>query len=397
MPLQTPPTPPLKNKRSESVREQTVAAKAQLDRIVLQLHNLLYEKQFYEKEVLSCTNFRSAVADEDINLIPTDECCAAAPAAAAAAAAGDEHALMLARLQHELDTRKALTAQLKARQSERAKQAKRAAGQKGQLDALQASLRGLEQAGRPLAAALAPRVEVRAQQRAAALLPMPLWVIYSQFAAARDALGLAVDVDVEGSAEDAARLVKGGGGGGGGGSGSAAGGGAKGGAAAGGGAGGGGGGGAAPPPSKRRKESSAQPEEGVYKVRGWMGGCCVAVVVLSCSDSAGSSGLRCRPAWIGLDSCFESVLTPTPQPCRSTRFRWSSPSSPSSSNSSRRGTRRRALCCRSGSNSTRRRAWWAPCAAPPRGGRRRAAAARTTPCWGRCSPSTPATARCVGL
>jgi hypothetical protein len=177
---------------------------------------------------------------------------------------------MVARLQHELDSRKDLVARLKAAQAARRRAGDAAAGQKACLEALQAALRGLDQAGRPLLSLLGPRLERRGQQRAAALLPTPLWVIYSQFSAGRDALGLAVGVDVEGSVEDAARLAaagavaaaggggrEGSGGGGGGGGGGVS-------SAAGGGKSGGSGG---PPPSKRRKEGEEQVEEGVYQVR----------------------------------------------------------------------------------------------------------------------------------
>lgn len=237
---------------SEAVRERAAAAKSQLDRFVLQVHNLLYEKQFYEKEVASCTNFRSAYSDETINLIPEAAYLStAAGAAAAAEAGGDAHALALARLNHELASRKALTAELATAQAARAREAARAAKQKAQLESLQAALRGLEQAGRPLAGALGPRAELRAAMQKAALLPAPLWVIYSQFRAAADALGQPVDVDIDGTAEDATHAA------------------ANQAAPSGGRAARGGGGGAAggAPPSKRRKEGSAQPEEGVYRVR----------------------------------------------------------------------------------------------------------------------------------
>ena len=270
----------------ERAREATLEAKAELDRFVLQLHNLLYERQFVEREIASCRSFKSAVPDDAVGLIPEDELLAsgASADAAAAAAAGDAHALMLARLGHELDGRRRLAAELEGARAERASEAEKAAAAKAKLDALRSALSGLEQAGRPLAAALGPRAAPRPQQRAAALLPMPLWVIYSQFAAARDALGLPVDVDVEGSIDDAARLAAAaaaeaaaeasGGGGGGGGAGTAA---EAAGAtaaattaaaaagAAAGNAAGGGGGAAGAPPSKRRKPDAEQADEGVYR------------------------------------------------------------------------------------------------------------------------------------
>lgn len=252
---------------SEAVRERAAGAKAQLDRFVLQLHNLLYEKQFFEKEILSCTNFRSAVPDDQIALISEAEFMASGAGGAtdAAALSSDPHQLMLARLTHELNTRKLLTEQLKRAQAARQQESGRAAAEKARLETLQASLRGLEQAGRPLVGVLGPRLEMRAQQRGAFLLPMPLWIIYSQFSAARDALELPVDVEVDGSVEEAARLAASGAPGGGGDVGGE--GGSSGGRSGGGGAGGAAGGGG-PPSKRRKKEGSMQPEEDIYQVGG---------------------------------------------------------------------------------------------------------------------------------
>lgn len=45
---------------SEALREATSEAKTQLDQSSLQLQNLLYEQQHYEKEIAGCRAFQSA-------------------------------------------------------------------------------------------------------------------------------------------------------------------------------------------------------------------------------------------------------------------------------------------------------------------------------------------------
>lgn len=45
---------------TEGLRESTAEAKSQLDQSSLQLQNLLYEQQHYEKEIASCRAYKSA-------------------------------------------------------------------------------------------------------------------------------------------------------------------------------------------------------------------------------------------------------------------------------------------------------------------------------------------------
>jgi hypothetical protein len=192
----------------EAARERAAAAKAGLDAAVLRLNSLLYEKQFYVREIAACTSYRSAYPDEEIQLPPLEAEALAGAGAVAGRAQLAPHALMLSRLTAELNARKALGDALKSARAERQREAGRAAADKARLSALKAPLRGLEQAGGPLLDVLGPRLQLRAPERAATLLPAPLWAINYQFAAARDALGLPIGVRLEGdAAEAAARLA----------------------------------------------------------------------------------------------------------------------------------------------------------------------------------------------
>lgn len=51
---------------TDALREAASEAKSQLDDSSLQLQNLLYERQHYEKEIGSCRGWRSAYSDEQV-------------------------------------------------------------------------------------------------------------------------------------------------------------------------------------------------------------------------------------------------------------------------------------------------------------------------------------------
>lgn len=103
----------------EEMKEETTRSKIALEKADLTLQNLLYEKQYYEKEILSCRNFQSKVKDETVALMPAEECLAALASSTDAQdrdlhakALTSEHELMKARLLHENRQRKALVKQL---------------------------------------------------------------------------------------------------------------------------------------------------------------------------------------------------------------------------------------------------------------------------------------------
>ncbi len=191
----------------EAIKDETAEFKARLDQASLQLHNLQYEKQYYEKEIQSCRSFQSAVSEDAVDLIPLEQFLQIAPPDVLAAAGDDPHKLMLARLTFELNQRRELSQRLEALQARKQREADTAAARKAQLDDLQQHLRSLEAATRPLQEALAPAMPLKQQHRLAELLPLPLYVVYAQFAAAQEALGLPLEAAIAGSPEEAARLA----------------------------------------------------------------------------------------------------------------------------------------------------------------------------------------------
>uniref|UniRef100_A0A061S8A7 THO complex subunit 5 n=1 Tax=Tetraselmis sp. GSL018 TaxID=582737 RepID=A0A061S8A7_9CHLO len=184
----------------ESLREATTGAKTELDSLNLTLQNLLYEKSFYETEIRKCQDFRSAYSAEDISLIPLEDY----RSLTGDAEAKEDHETMLKRLSHEIQRRKDLHARLEEVKKQRAAAEASEAKQRAFLSELSAQLKGIGKA----AEGVRGQVEVRRGAMASAgsradLLPMPLYILYSQLVACVDAHGLAASVAVEGSAQEA--------------------------------------------------------------------------------------------------------------------------------------------------------------------------------------------------
>ena len=57
---------------TDELREAAAEAKSQLDQSSLQLQNLLYERQHYEKEIASCRGWQSAYSDEQVRALAAD-------------------------------------------------------------------------------------------------------------------------------------------------------------------------------------------------------------------------------------------------------------------------------------------------------------------------------------
>ncbi|KAG1669247.1 hypothetical protein FOA52_003284 [Chlamydomonas sp. UWO 241] len=189
---------------TEDLKEETAKAKAALEADDLALQNLLYEKQYYEKEVRSCRSFQSAYSDESIGLQSEAEFWETAEADMVEMAKGGPHALMLQRLAHEMRLRKSMAKDLEGIKVSKSALLQTVGQQERVLKQLQGNLKSLDDAARPLHSVLSGGPVVRSISRASSeLLPVALFVLYSQMAAARDALGLPITVSVAGAVEEA--------------------------------------------------------------------------------------------------------------------------------------------------------------------------------------------------
>jgi hypothetical protein len=191
---------------TEALKEQTNISKTQLDQSSMQLQNLLYEKQHYEKEIQACRSFASEVTDAQVDLAPVGELEASASEPIKATLDGSEHRLMLARLQFEKAQRQQLAADLEALQQEKQQALQKLQQRKGRLDDLKTQLAAIGEQGKQLEPFLAPLVGLKTLPSAAASLPTPLYVLFSQLAAAQEALQLPVAVAVSEIVGDRAQL-----------------------------------------------------------------------------------------------------------------------------------------------------------------------------------------------
>ena len=195
---------------TEQGKADAESAKKAFDEKTLVLQNMLYENGYYQKEIQEARNYRSTVSDSDMELIPVEQFLATAGPEFQSdldiSSTDYAHQLLLKRLEHELHARKQARQQLSELRARR--------------DALQTSL-GLkrkatedlsEQVSRIKASAAPLRQLIGSQHTAtlsdqhqlAQLLPLPLYMIYSQTAAILQLQGLqAIDLTITGEQERA--------------------------------------------------------------------------------------------------------------------------------------------------------------------------------------------------
>lgn len=195
---------------TEQGKADAESARKAFDEKTLVLQNMLYENGYYQKEIQEARNYRSTVSDSDVELIPIEEFLATAgpefQSDLNTSSTDYKHQLLLKRLEHELHSRKQARQQLGELRARR--------------DALQTSL-GLKRKATDdlsdqvshIKAAAAPLRQLIGSQRTPALsdqhqlaqlLPLPLYLIYSQTAAILQLQGLqAIDLTIVGEQEQA--------------------------------------------------------------------------------------------------------------------------------------------------------------------------------------------------
>lgn len=186
--------------RMEALREDTAESKGELEALNLKLQNLLYEKSYYQKEIATCEDFKSKYPDEDVALLPLEKYAHETDAMDAV----DDHETMLKRLTHEAQRRKELHAKLEAMRAEQAAAEAEGERQSAFLKTLGEQLKGVSSAADSVKASLrVPRGAMAFLSPHADLLPLPMYVLYSQLAACIDAHGLPAEVRINGSLDEA--------------------------------------------------------------------------------------------------------------------------------------------------------------------------------------------------
>lgn len=168
------------------LKEHSAQQHNKLDHDSLQLHNLLYEQQYYDKEIAACRAFTSSYTEQQIGSVVPPQ-----PA----------HEQELERLAVELQQRQALQQQLQQVQHqkeqllrERNKVSNSYAELRQQVEQCHTGNKALVEATQPSSTS-----SMQADAEAAQLLPLPLYIIYIQAAAAANVVGLPLSVTIEGN------------------------------------------------------------------------------------------------------------------------------------------------------------------------------------------------------
>ncbi|KAI7735044.1 hypothetical protein M8C21_017148 [Ambrosia artemisiifolia] len=186
------------------VKAETEHAKAPVDFTTLQLHNLMYEKNHYVKAIKACKDFKSKYPD--IELVPEEEFYKDAPEEIKNSVQSNDsaHNLMLKRLNFELYQRKELAKLHEKLEGKKKVLQDTIANRKKFLSSLPSHLKSLKKASLPVQNQLGIlHTKKLKQHQSAELLPPPLFVIYSQMLAYKEAFGESIDLEIVGSLKDA--------------------------------------------------------------------------------------------------------------------------------------------------------------------------------------------------
>lgn len=193
--------------RCKKVRDGTNEAKLRIDRCHLQVQNLLYEIMHLEKEIVKCLGFKSK--DEEIDLVPVDQFYEEAPEEISKPnkTKTDNHQQTLARLDWELEQRKQLSEKLKEAVKTKEDMENDIKTKQEHLENLQPKLNSILQATKPVQEYLdMPFDSIREEHMTAKFLPHPLFVLYMQSSAYKEACDKHLKVSLEGDL-DAAKAV----------------------------------------------------------------------------------------------------------------------------------------------------------------------------------------------
>lgn len=193
----------------DRVKAETERAKPPVDFTTLQLHNLMYEKNHYVKAIKACKDFKTKYPD--IELVPEEEFLRDAPEDIKnpVISSDSAHDLMLKRLNYERHQREELCKLREELEQQKKDRQEIINNRKKFLSSLPSHLKALKKASLPVQHQLGVlHTKKLKQQQLAELLPPPLYVIYSQLLAQKEAFGEDVDLEVIGSVKDAQAFAR---------------------------------------------------------------------------------------------------------------------------------------------------------------------------------------------
>ncbi|KAI5077768.1 hypothetical protein GOP47_0007592 [Adiantum capillus-veneris] len=193
----------------DHVKQETEAAKLPVDYTTLQLNNLLYEKNHYLKAISACKDFKSKYPY--IELVPAEDFYRDAPAEFHndPILREDPHKEMLERLNFELYQRKELCKQQELLEARKKMLLESIATRRKFLSSLPSHLKALKKASLPVQQQLGILHTKRMKQHHLAdLLPTPLYILYTQISAQKEAFNENIELEIVGSAKDAQTLAR---------------------------------------------------------------------------------------------------------------------------------------------------------------------------------------------
>ncbi|XP_031119126.1 THO complex subunit 5B-like [Ipomoea triloba] len=193
----------------DRIKAETERAKAPVDFTTLQLHNLMYEKSHYLKAIKACKDFKSKYPD--IELVPEEEFFRDAPEEIKSSVMSNDstHNLMLQRLNFELHQRKELCELREKLEQQKKTLQGIIANRKKFLLSLPSHLKSLKKASLPVQNQLGVQHTKKLKQlHSAELLPPPLYVIYSQLLAQKEAFEENIEMEIIGSVKDAQAVAR---------------------------------------------------------------------------------------------------------------------------------------------------------------------------------------------
>ncbi|BBN18525.1 THO complex subunit 5 [Marchantia polymorpha subsp. ruderalis] len=193
----------------DRVKAETDSAKLPVDHTSLQLHNLLYEKNYYLKAIKACKDFKSKYPD--IELVSEEDFFRDAPDELKAnpRLKEDPHKLMLQRLNFELHQRKELCKHQEVLEARKKMLQESIANRRKFLSSLPGHLKALKKASLPVQQQLGILHTKRVKQhQLAELLPPPLYILYSQLLSQKEAFGENIELEIVGSAKDAQMIAR---------------------------------------------------------------------------------------------------------------------------------------------------------------------------------------------
>lgn len=193
----------------DDIKSETEKVNMAVDHTALHLHNLIYEKNHYLKAIEACKYFKSKY--QDIELVPEEELFKNIPEVLKSdlMLKEDPRNRMLLRLNFELFQRKELCKQREELEQRKKQLQESIAIRKKFISSLPSHLKALKKASLPVQQQLGIlNTKHMKHHQLAELLPPPLYIVYSQFLAQKEAFQEPIDLEIVGDTKDAQSFAR---------------------------------------------------------------------------------------------------------------------------------------------------------------------------------------------